>query len=60
MLNLTKEVKQKLYIELGFQVKLGKEEISYKNIFDAIELGGKFRQVCEGLDLEVAVVEEYI
>lgn len=58
MQKLTKKLKEELYKELGFQFK--SNESSYTDILVAIELGEKFKQVCEGLDLEADVVEGYI
>lgn len=58
MQRLTNKLKAELYKELGFQFK--SNERSYSDILEAVNLGEKFKDVCDGLDLEPAVVEEYI
>lgn len=58
MQRLTNKLKAELYKELGFQFK--SRERSYVDILEAVNLGEKFKDVCNGLDLEAAVVEEYI
>lgn len=58
MQRLTNKLKAELYKELGFQFR--SNERSYADILEAVNLGEKFKDVCDGLDLEAAVVEEYI
>lgn len=58
MQRLTNKLKAELYKELGFQFK--SRERSYVDILEAVNLGEKFKDVCDGLDLDATVVEEYI
>ncbi|TYS64356.1 hypothetical protein FZD47_12895 [Bacillus infantis] len=58
MQRLSNKLKAELYKELGFQFK--SKESSYADILEAVNLGEKFKDVCDGLDLEATVVDEYI
>lgn len=54
------ELKKALYGELGFQFNISNDELSYEKILKKVKLGSKFNEVCESLDLEPLLVEEYI
>lgn len=58
MKNLSKKLKEELYKELGFRF-IG-NGTNFEDILEIVELGEKFNQVCVGLDLEAAVVEDYV
>lgn len=58
MIKLTAKLKKELFEDLGFQFK--SNNTNYKDIFESIEFGEEFKRACEDLDLEAAIVEEYI
>ncbi|MGD6834279.1 hypothetical protein ACQCT5_19045 [Sutcliffiella halmapala] len=58
MQKLTKKLKEELYEELGFRFNVN--NTNYEDILETVELGEKFNQVCVGLDLVAAVVEDYV